>query len=501
MNKKKIFSFFISFIIITMSSIVFFQTQIQIVKADSYPDPSRNFDPTYEFDLDWATDVIWLCSDFQPLESSSSYPDYDQNVAWFFRMTLADVNELNIADIGIVGGDLTDNNKPAEYIAMFTAYGENLSTLMPTNLTDHLPIDDNNWYFGDQSDIKMFHVRGNHDGYSGGAWSTYVTTTNNRVFYYGNIAFISGDATSQGGVNGNWMSTQINANQDKIVVPMSHFPYEKATGEGHLGTRFYWQWTNSNVATSIDTKDVDIFTAGHTHDTHQNYTWNPANDTGPGDGYKNSVYSTVNIVGNTTYLNTGTAGRTGYISNSWPYEGRDPGATESYFLFLRNDSDWAYIYSRNHRYPNSTYMGHDFLWDETHSHYNSYVGTSSWQPEFSAWVQLSKPFESPKTLEPEVDFSFQSINNQTNNTVTYDVITDFNWTKVDNTAYYQLQIANDSAFTDVFVNLTDVNVTNYPGNYTETGGYVEFTLPESYRRQWYQGYYFRIRSFSYYTGE
>jgi hypothetical protein len=92
--------------------------------------------------------------------------------------------------------------------------------------------------------------------------------------------------------------------------------------------------------------------------------------------------------------------------------------------------------------------------------------------------------------------SFQSINNQANNTVTYDIITDFNWTKTEGASYYQLQIANDSGFTDVFVNLTDINIYNYPANYVETTDSVEFTLPEAYRKTWYGEYYFRVRAFT-----
>ena len=138
---------------------------------------------------------------------------------------------------------------------------------------------------------------------------------------------------------------------------------------------------------------------------------------------------------------------------------------------------------------------------------SSLISVRTYEPDNDIWRDdTSNRFDLTYNLTTTSSSSssnsvFQSINNQANNTVTIDVITDFNWTKTEGASYYQLQIANDSGFTDVFVNLTDVNVTNYPGNYTETGGYVEFTLPESYRRQWYQGYYFRIRSFSYYTGE
>lgn len=97
------------------------------------------------------------------------------------------------------------------------------------------------------------------------------------------------------------------------------------------------------------------------------------------------------------------------------------------------------------------------------------------------------------------DISFNYINGQMNNTISYSVISSFNWTKVANTTYYQLQVANDSAFTDVFLNLS-VNATNFPGNYTEGDDYVLFTLPEEYRKTWDGDYYFRVRSVRWYDG-
>jgi hypothetical protein len=103
-------------------------------------------------------------------------------------------------------------------------------------------------------------------------------------------------------------------------------------------------------------------------------------------------------------------------------------------------------------------------------------------------------FESNLTEEPPTgDISFYSINGQTNDTVVYSVIKDFKWTKMRDTVYYQLQIANDSNFTDVFVDI-NVNETLYPDEYNEVGAYVEFELPEVYRRSWRQYYYFRVRN-------
>jgi hypothetical protein len=94
---------------------------------------------------------------------------------------------------------------------------------------------------------------------------------------------------------------------------------------------------------------------------------------------------------------------------------------------------------------------------------------------------------------------FFSINSGENNSVVSDEIYDFNWTKNDTATYYRLQIANDSAFTDIWFNET-INATTFPGNYTEQGNYIEFTLPTSYRQTWNKDYYFRYKSGYYYTG-
>jgi len=85
---------------------------------------------------------------------------------------------------------------------------------------------------------------------------------------------------------------------------------------------------------------------------------------------------------------------------------------------------------------------------------------------------------------------FNSIQGLTNNSVTNSVIYNFNWSKNDSANYYRLQMANDSTFTDVWFD-ERINSTTFPGDYVETGDYIEFTLPSAYRKTWNQDYYFR----------
>lgn len=106
------------------------------------------------------------------------------------------------------------------------------------------------------------------------------------------------------------------------------------------------------------------------------------------------------------------------------------------------------------------------------------------------------------TSYPPSEYSgFQSINNVGNNTVFNETVYFFNWSNesISGKDYYQLVCSNDSGFTDVFLTL-NVNESVFAGNYSEKGGYVEFILPNSYRRSWYGSRYYRVRVAVYFDG-
>ena len=96
---------------------------------------------------------------------------------------------------------------------------------------------------------------------------------------------------------------------------------------------------------------------------------------------------------------------------------------------------------------------------------------------------------------------FVSINGLSNSSLANDVFYLFNWSNnsISGRDYYQLQVANDTGFTDVFIDL-NVNESSYGVNYSEIGSYVEFTLPSIYRKSWYGSYYFRVRKVEYFSG-
>ncbi len=97
--------------------------------------------------------------------------------------------------------------------------------------------------------------------------------------------------------------------------------------------------------------------------------------------------------------------------------------------------------------------------------------------------------------------SIQNINHVDNGTVFNETIYLFNWTNesISGKNYYKLQVANDSGFTDVFLDIM-VNESVYASNYSEKDEYVEFTLPDNLRWDWYGSFYSRVRVATYSNG-
>jgi len=97
---------------------------------------------------------------------------------------------------------------------------------------------------------------------------------------------------------------------------------------------------------------------------------------------------------------------------------------------------------------------------------------------------------------PAENISITSINGETNNSILQEQNRSFNWTNISGAEYYQLQISNSSTFDTVFLNLTNINETNYGVNYTEIGDYVEFILPDQYNISYYGYHYYRVRAYT-----
>jgi hypothetical protein len=104
------------------------------------------------------------------------------------------------------------------------------------------------------------------------------------------------------------------------------------------------------------------------------------------------------------------------------------------------------------------------------------------------WSWPPGPYEAPQ-------IEFLDINGGGNGTVLFDSTPTFNWSVISRTAMYHLQVANDSAFTDLVINLTNINYINYPSNYIENSSVVSFTLPIEYELPNYKRYYCKIRPY------
>jgi len=86
------------------------------------------------------------------------------------------------------------------------------------------------------------------------------------------------------------------------------------------------------------------------------------------------------------------------------------------------------------------------------------------------------------------------IDNNVNRSNIHNLNPIFNWTKKEGTARYWLQISNTSDFSSVYINITDINETIYPDEYSENVTAVSFILPDEYRLCCYRQYYIRIRN-------
>lgn len=90
---------------------------------------------------------------------------------------------------------------------------------------------------------------------------------------------------------------------------------------------------------------------------------------------------------------------------------------------------------------------------------------------------------------------FISIDNGMNGTTVYNATPIFVWSKLVNAVQYWLQIANDSSFTDLVINISNVNRENYHSECTETTRKILFTIPGSDELMLYQTYYCRVKAY------
>jgi lysophospholipase L1-like esterase len=98
-------------------------------------------------------------------------------------------------------------------------------------------------------------------------------------------------------------------------------------------------------------------------------------------------------------------------------------------------------------------------------------------------------------VQYQAAIQFISIDDGVNGTRIYDSTPIFNWTIVNDTTMYHLEISTNNSFVSLIVNLTNINEYNYPVEYT-AGENISFILPNSNALPEYNVYYCRIRAYS-----
>lgn len=156
----------------------------------------------------------------------------------------------------------------------------------------------------------------------------------------------------------------------------------------------------------------------------------------------------------------------------------DTGSTVPYDINYDETYKGMSVYTRN---SNGDVVEVTTLWWGVGKYVNPEPISSTWHtPEFNS-----------EAIE------IQSINNQANNTYVTVATRTFNWTKITSPYLtgYNLQISNTTDFASPFLNLDNINATNYAGGgyYTESASYVEFILPPAYNIQWEGTHYYRVR--------
>jgi len=96
--------------------------------------------------------------------------------------------------------------------------------------------------------------------------------------------------------------------------------------------------------------------------------------------------------------------------------------------------------------------------------------------------------------ENDNEIEFISIDSNLNVSTIYSPTPTINWTIVENTAQYHLEIDNNVDFSSPEVNYTNINQYNYPSNCNINATRVSFTLPSELPK--YNTYYMRVRAYT-----
>jgi len=247
-----------------------------------------------------------------------------------------------------------------------------------------------------------------------------------------------------------WFDNVVASNQDKNIIVFSHFPIYGTTDGGYQNS-----WSDNDYLRPIDcfnntfaNYNIDLWVHGHLHGSDKSNKW--------------GVY----ISGSkkpTFIFNAGA------IRNNGVWQ-----PAEDWFLIFHNNSNVVTL-----RYHDVSH--HEWGGTYCPSYYN---------------ITLSYPVDLSPVSSSSSDIQIVSIDNQTSSPAEIHTGTPtFNWTKITGATKYWLQIDDNNDFSSPEVNLSDINETNYPDEYTEKGAYIEFHLPDSEMLD-YGTYWVRARAWS-----
>jgi len=100
------------------------------------------------------------------------------------------------------------------------------------------------------------------------------------------------------------------------------------------------------------------------------------------------------------------------------------------------------------------------------------------------------------TSNDSSNISFIDINGGGNQTIIDNPTPIFNWTAVGNTSQYWLQVATNSSFTTLVVNISNVCEAFYPSEFQVINGNISFTLPTSDSLTIFTKYYCRVKAYA-----
>jgi len=403
--------------------------------------------------------IIWLTADWHCDIITGDY-SYAFNNAWD---AINDTNAMNVDYAFLVGDAMSWYDPGAGYpdpqsgpypisCGRFETLWNNLSVSKYKNwsIGNH----DAGWWNYDSDIIMTPRASG-----SGGQYYYYDLGNTSgggvRVIMMADEGTVSGGTWSGHGeislTQYNWVNTTITsayANNMNVFI----FMHQKIPGT-HAGSQSSAYQVTAPIGPLLaywngQSKPISLFACGHSHDSCLG-----SND------WIETYQGTTNVL---------ICSIAKWSSNHDPC---------SRYLYFTEGSTSVTIKAYNH-YTDSFYAANDYTFELLYD-----------------WIPDDNGGSNPE--EPEDDISIQSINGLSNNSITSNVNRSFNWTKINNTSCYNLQISNSSDFSTVFLNLSDINELNYAAYYTEKGSYVEFYLPYAYNISFYGDHYYRVRAYSY----